>query len=267
MGERLAKFRERYGPRISITVIALCWAAFIVGSQVNLVQAAFINSGAVQLVILTVLLDMSISRQKTPRASVVRVAGRDSEGANSIITAVENKAISNADMLEFSGVGAEPLIHDLALRGCRIRLLVKHPESVGAFQTRRIVANLEALFGRDYSDRVQVRCYRFPSSLRGRRLGNEIIAVGWYTPFIENGNLARYEVMGHDNALIIIELGTPEGRHLERMFQGVFNDLWTASDTEDARVVVSRYGVTELPRAQGRGGAQETSGDTKVSPD
>ncbi len=240
MAERFQRFREKYWPRIAITIIVVCWAVFIVGSQIAQVNKAFIDSGAIQLLILTLLLETSIAARREPRG-VVQVAGRDSEVGPSLVDDIKDKQILSADMLEFSGSAVEQLIRVLATKGCRVRLLIKHPDTVGAFQTRRIVSNLEALLGREYVDRVEIRCYRFGASLRGRRLGNELINLGWYTPFIENGELARYEVMGHDNALITAKLGTPEGRNLERMFQGVFDALWSAKDTEDGRLVVQRY--------------------------
>lgn len=236
---KLQRFRQRYVSRIGITVIVLGWAAFIVGSQVDSVSDAFIESGAMQLLILTVLLELSISIGSAGRGAI-SVYGRDREVAQTLLEEVRGRSIPSADMLEFSGVAVESLIHTLAANGCRVRLLVKHPETVSPFQRRRIVANLEALFGRDYADRIEVRCYRFGASLRGRRLGDELINLGWYTPFIENGSLARYEVMGHDNALVTAVLGTAEGRHLERMFRQVFDDIWDATDTENAPEVVER---------------------------
>jgi hypothetical protein len=243
--ERFQRLREKYWRRISVTVIVVCWTVFIVGSQVSQVSKAFVTSGAVQLIILTLLLDMSIMATRENPGGVTRISGKESDINSSIVNEVRERRILNADLLEFSGVTVEELIRVLATRGCKIRLLVKHPDTVGPFQKRRIIANLEALFGRDYVNMVEARCYRYPASLRGRRLGNELINLGWYTPLLENGTLSRYEVMGHDNALVTAPIDTPEGRNLERMFQGVFDSLWTANDTEDGRAVVNRYSEIE----------------------
>jgi hypothetical protein len=236
---RLRRLRDRYWPRIAVAILVVCWALFIVGLAVDSVSKALITNGAIQLLVLTLLLDFSISNPSA-HDEVVRVAGSDSESSVSLVAQVANHQVLEADLVEFSGVAVETLIDHLASRGCRVRLLVKHPETVGIFQQRRIIANLEALFGRDYSDRIEARCYRLDASLRGRRLGDVLICLGWYTPFVEKGDLARYEVMGHDNALITAPLNSPPGRHLEHMFQSVFDSLWTAGGTEDARVVVSR---------------------------
>jgi hypothetical protein len=244
----LQNFREKYWRRISVTIIVVCWALFIVGSQIDAVSSAFINSGALQLLILTVLLEMSFSASRQPH-SAVKVASRDSDVGATLVSDIRDKHIAQADLLEFSGVAVEDLIRALATKGCRVRLLVKHPDSVGAFQKRRIISNLEALYGRDYIDRVEIRCYTFPASLRGRKLGSELINLGWYTPFIENGSLARYEVMGHDNALVTAPLSSREGEGLAAMFQLTFDALWSANGTEDGRTVVDRYEAREVGEA------------------
>jgi hypothetical protein len=40
--------------------------------------------------------------------------------------------------------------------------------------------------------------------------------------------------------LITADLSTPEGQHILRMFNGLFEALWTAPTTEDARLVLAR---------------------------
>jgi len=250
MFKKFLRFRERYWSRVSIAIIVLCWATFIIGSQVDIVSKKFISTGAVQLIILTVVLELGVSTRDEERGPM-RVSGRDSEASTMLMAAVADKSINSADMLEFSGVAVDGLIHDIASRGGRVRLLVKHPDSVMPFQKRRIIANLEALLGRDYGDRLSIRCYKFPASLRGRVFGDEAICLGWYTPFIEGGHLAQYEVMGHDNALIMARLSTTQGRSLERMFKSVFESLWSADGTEDASQVVTRYSAPEPGSAGG----------------
>jgi hypothetical protein len=147
--------------------------------------------------------------------------------------------IQSADLIAFSGRDARGILEEILRHsGCPIRLLMKHPDSVGRIQRQWIVAELERMqryLVPEYSETLHIRCYRAPYSLRGRKLHPYLINVGWYTPLIDD----EVEVVGHTNPLVIAKLDTPEGASLCKMFDTLFEALWNASTTEDAATVMS----------------------------
>lgn len=83
----------------------------------------------------------------------------------------------------------------------------------------------------------EVRCYKQTASLRGRKIGNSLISISWFTygtQRIERTNIPEmlkqarrpYDLEGHTNVLINASLSSTEGRILEGMFDRVFDDLW-----------------------------------------
>jgi hypothetical protein len=160
---------------------------------------------------------------------------RDQEANNDHLTALIRGLpnITAARFLAFSGRDARLFVEQvLEHSDCAVQLLVKHPESVGPVQQRWILAELDRLqryaMAR-HGGRLQVRCYRQPYSLRGRKLEPHLVDVGWYTP--RPGD--PVEVVGHRNPLVTVRLDSEEGVAIARMFDEVFEALWGAPDSED----------------------------------
>lgn len=157
-----------------------------------------------------------------------------------------------ADLLEFSANTVRPLIRDLCEQGADLRILVKHPDTVGADQRGRILGNLRNLerfvLGK-YKGDVQIRCYRPWASLRGRRLGSTLVNVGWYTPDLdEAGQVTDVEVVGDTNPLVTGDLRTAEGKQLQRMFDELFAVLWKSAEKDDAMEILHRVRASERDR-------------------
>lgn len=148
--------------------------------------------------------------------------------------------IDEARYLAFSSRDARKFIEQVAVKSTgAVQVLLKHPETVGATQRRWILAELDRLFKYTVpkaANRIEIRCYRAPYSLRGKKLSPAVINVGWYTPLI--GDVA--EVIGHKNPLITAPLDSEEGAALARMFDGLFDALWSDPETEEAAAVINR---------------------------
>jgi hypothetical protein len=241
----MKRLRERYWKRITIGLAIACWVLFIVASQVGQVGEWLIASGALQLLILTLLLDASGTLAQLKASRETRISSNENESSTQLFKDLVDMPLRTADLLEFSGVSVYQLITALVDRRCEMRMLVKHPDSVGEFQSRRITSNLESLYYRFVkggAGNLNIKCYWASASLRGRRLGEEIINVGWYTPDIQNGQLLESEVVGDGNPLITARIKTHEGQDLLRMFNQVFDGLWEAEDSEAIHVVLRRRG-------------------------
>ena len=120
-----------------------------------------------------------------------------------------------------------------------MRMLIKHPDTVAGLQRERTVGTLEIIFDsifENYQGKFEVRCYCLPFNLRGRRLGKKLLELGWLTT-----DAKRQTAYGHQNPSVIVDLSTKRNDYLLEFFNRSFDDLWNASDTEDAQAVLSRF--------------------------
>lgn len=138
---------------------------------------------------------------------------------------------TTADLIEFSGDTVQQLIVELTGAGTRVRLLLKHPDSVGRAQREKIIWSYQYL--KEHTslqpESLQVKFYRVPATIRGRRLDERLLNVGWYTPDISpDGRVSDWEILGDLNPTITSDPGTSEGRALDEMFTRTFDGLWHA---------------------------------------
>ena len=138
----------------------------------------------------------------------------------------------SATLLEYSSLTANPVLKSLRDAGCKTRLLMSHPEAAPTdWQRDRIKVAAQNL--RDIKFRgnelLEVRFYRTPPSLRGRRIGDYVI-VGWYTYRDDLGrpldDPEQIAVWGHDNLVIVGDTRTEEGVRLASWFEREYERLW-----------------------------------------
>lgn len=172
---------------------------------------------------------------------IVRVSPDQYSDTRPLVDQIEKLSAQKARLLEFSGFTALALIEELLQKGWEVDLLVKHPESVGWNQGMRIRTVLDDLERRvelmigQAKQRLHVRCYRASASLRGRKLGEELVNLGWYTPTSgKDPSGGPLEVVGDVNPLITARLDAPECCCFGRMFDRLFDELWDDKTTEDA---------------------------------
>jgi hypothetical protein len=238
---RMLDGRQRYAHRIAWILAVIVIVGFIVGHAVPPLTHAIIDSQALNVIILFLLLDVSVALSDVVRSQRgIRVSRDQPADTDELMKRLSELSIRDADMLEYSAVTVEEIIRHLKNCGCRLRILVKHPDAVAKSQRFRILQSLDQYYNLildDYEGKAEIRCYREPASLRGRRFGGSLINIGWYTPDVARPGLG---VRGHTNPVITADLSTPEGENLLRMFNGLFDALWTSQTTESAREVLDR---------------------------
>jgi hypothetical protein len=144
---------------------------------------------------------------------------------------VQGKRPEKVDLLECSSATLSALLVDLRKCRCKIRLLVQHPETaVTQHQTHRIKTQIEHLVRREFQEydpeKIEIRCYCTPASLRGRNFGGELVSVGWYTYTPDASG-----IIGHTNPIINAYPDSEEGRHLQKLFDTAFEWLWNHPST------------------------------------
>jgi hypothetical protein len=139
----------------------------------------------------------------------------------------------DADLIEFSGDNARQLLEQLATSGTNVRLLLKHPDSVGPAQRDKILSTyryIKSYLFRNRPEAISIRFYTIPATLRGRRLDSRLLNVGWYTPDLAaGGRMSDWEIVGHLNPTVTSYLQTSEGYALNVMFSRTFDGLWGSS--------------------------------------
>jgi hypothetical protein len=189
-------------------------------------------------------MSVAISRLISLRPRV-DVARNEKENLELLKPHISKRTIRRVDMLEYSAASVYGLIAELVTRGASLRILIKHPDTVGPSQRDRILMSidqLERFVLKDHPGRVEIRCYKAAASLRGRRIDNVLVDVGWYTPDISREGVAdKMEIVGHANPLVMCTAATEEGQNLLAMFDQVFESLWESARDHDVSVVTRRH--------------------------
>ena len=119
-----------------------------------------------------------------------------------------------------------------------MRLLIKHPATINGLQQQRMITTLDTLYNSifdNYDGKLEIRCYRAPYSLRARRVGDDMLEIGWLTP-----DIRREMAYGHSNPSFIVDISRPENQNFLEFFNRSFSELWDAADTEDGREVLKQ---------------------------
>jgi len=157
---------------------------------------------------------------------------------------VEKEHLETSDLLEYSTSSTRTLLRELRKSNVRIRLLICHPDNaVSAHERKTIELGIENL-RKDFKDyeKIMVKQYRTPASLRGRNLGGKWINVGWYLYSNVDGQV---DISGHDVTMILSDINTPQGEKLKGMFNRTFDGLWQDSTTEDLALTPQLQGSAE----------------------
>lgn len=147
------------------------------------------------------------------------------------IAYIQRERPRRAAMLEFSTATTGSILRALMDVDARIYLLAANPERVSGWhqaRMRRALSDLLQIDLRGY-DRLRLRLYGVPPSLRGRNIG-ELVILGWYThrdnARIDEFDPSSVEVWGHDNAIVAGRHSDPDGAVLANWFTREFDRLW-----------------------------------------
>jgi hypothetical protein len=146
---------------------------------------------------------------------------------------IERKRPETCDLIEYSTSSIRTtLLEDLRRANVRIRLLACQPDNAVTDHERKAIELGIANIQRDFKDynRIKVKLYATPASLRGRNLGGKSINVGWYLYSHDDGEI---RVSGHNNPMIASDAETPQGQKLKQMFTQAFETLWNDPATEE----------------------------------
>ncbi|MFM9448332.1 hypothetical protein [Streptomyces acidiscabies] len=256
-----SRLESRKVRRLLLCCLVLPPIASVVASAIgalDLTASLAIMVGA-DLTLLTILVEITLQGRAAQRAEV-KAFRNDDEAVPYLIAHVVQERPRTVDLLEYSAFGALPLLAKLGEEGCtrQVRLLVAHPSAAISDYQRdyRLAEGLRALAYRIPADRaqsigLQIKCYSETASLRGRLLGKEVLAVGWYS--YDDRGLADpggRPLSGGSNSLVGTTVHSAEGRHLMNLYQRVFENLWRDAAEPDQAWEPYRGVLPHLPSAE-----------------
>lgn len=253
-----SRLEQRRVRRLLLVCLVVPPAASVVASAVgalSLTASLAVMVGA-DLTLLTILLEITLQGRAAQHAEV-RAFRNDDEAVPHLIAHIVEERPRTVDLLEYSAIGALPLLTKLGEEGCTqsVRLLVAHPTAAISDYQRdyRLAEGLRALAYRIPADRarsigLQIKCYSETASLRGRLVGNDVLAVGWYS--YDDRGLADpggRPLSGASNSLVGTSAGTAQGQHLVKLYQRVFENMWRDAEHADEAWEPYRAVLPHLP--------------------
>lgn len=238
---KIIEFYKKNSRRISVFLIIIILVAWILAQNISVIEDWVIKSGLLQTLILLVVLDISASIYSQGATLPITMEEKQDISMPKLIDYVKkcNVTKEKADLLEYAGATTLPLIRAIKEQGLEIRILVQHPDKLTGSQKQRSITTLDTLYNsifNDYSTKYEIRCYKYPYTLRGRKIGNKILELGWLTP-----NIKQFTAFGHDNPSILVDLSIKKNDYLTSFFNKTFQDLWNDTQTEDGGVVLEKY--------------------------
>ncbi len=235
---RFNAFRDRYRIQFSATLAVIASITFVVATIIPIVQKYVSDSGLLQYLTVIIVLDLAVTIYRQQRPENTTLIKNQDDSMPKLIEVVEHCKTDGVDLLEYAGATALPLIRAIQRNGVPFRLLVKHPNTVSGIQKQRMITTLDTLYNSIFDNcegTFEIRCYKLPYTLRGRRLGRELLELGWLTPDIK-----RVTAFGHANPSVLADLSIKSNDYLYHFFNKTFLDYWEDKNTEDGNVVLTK---------------------------
>lgn len=234
---RFKEFRDRYRVHVAITIAVISTIGFIATQIIPSVEEYIFSHGIIEYLILLIVLDLTMAFHSQRIETGTWILENQDESLPKLLHSVRRCKKDGVDLLEYAGATILPLIREIQRKEVPLRMLVQHPDQITGIQKQRLLATLDTILNSIYEDSanlIEIRCYKLPFTMRGRRLGNELIEIGWLTP-----DLKRQTAYGHQNPSIHADLFVRENEHFRTFFERTFEDLWNHEETKDGRDVLS----------------------------
>src|SRR5215831_9746298 len=236
MYQRIDEWVERHLPLVGTAIIALVIVLYVISQFVPDINQWIITRGFFSVILIVLIIDLIqkvIDLKGSP--SSLEVYEDQEQAMPKIQEFIENEKPETCDLLEYSTWSTRRLLGKLRESNVRIRLLICHPDNAASAHERATIeVGIENL-RKDFKgyQKIIVKQYRAPASLRGRNIGGKWINVGWYLYSSIADIDGEFDISGHDVTMILSEAHTPDGQRLKKLFSGAFDTLWTDPTTED----------------------------------
>lgn len=163
--------------------------------------------------------------------------GSQEEGTEILCEAIDSNDPNIVKMIEYSSGTVNQVVNKALNSGAHVKLLLKSPKTMNLDEDdwREEYVRLRNSLTRycdnfSNSDNLHIRFYEENATLRGRKIGNDVINVGWYTFDDRSGGITS--VWGPQNPTIFLYDEDHENYSpINEFFEQVFEDLWESGTT------------------------------------
>lgn len=239
------EFRAKHQRWFTLTVAVIAVGLWVLSpfiSQISPELATGVSLSAL-VIILAMVLDHLIALRK----GVTKFHPNQPSAENETLELIEK---GKAQLIEYSSRTVSKILEKLKTEGAEIKLLIcnpnytitceaersthsSNPTNKDFQKEKRICPTIGELhrFTLGNYDKVKIKCYRTPASLRGRNFGDKWVQLGWYTYQTKESPevFSLPQIWGDANPLITAPTSSPEGQILKGMFNEVFEKLWDES--------------------------------------
>ena len=223
---------ERYLPQILAILTVAVSVLWIASTLINPLEQWLSRSSLLNVIIIVLLSDVLLLLAEFKAAAMpqVTVFENEPDAYRDLRHHIETSPPKKADLIEYSTATIHDLLELLRSANCKMRILICNPDSaITDFQAKRIrdrIDDLTTVTFRDF-DRVDIRMYRLPASIRGRLIDDAYVTMGWHVYTSDPAGL-----YGHTQAMVSGRCDSAHGRNLSRTFADAFDHLWEAPTTE-----------------------------------
>jgi hypothetical protein len=161
---------------------------------------------------------------------------------------IQANQIAKACLIQYSGDNSQRLLRELLEKKVQVRLLLHHPgnllqnlaEPLHVYQLGKMQVFQRRMILSDSipnKDCLNIRYYTEPPSLRGIKLDDKFLSLGWYIHHERTKEPFSVWLYGHNNATINLELDWLAAQDLGQTFDRTFESLWkTAVPHTDSKM-------------------------------
>jgi hypothetical protein len=253
---RLDRWIEQHVAVIGTALISAVLIAYIVSQFVPDISQWIITRGFFNVLLVALVIDLLnrvIELKGSP--SSMELYEDQAQALPRILEFIEKEHPETCDLLEYSTSSTRVLLEELRKANVRIRLLICHPDKAVSLHEQKTIELGIGNIHKDFKNynRIAVRQYATPASLRGRNIGGKLINVGWYLYSNPDGEV---DLRGHDITMITSDADSPQGRRLKEMFSRAFDTLWNDPTTQELALTSEEQTAAgtapELPRLRPR---------------
>lgn len=233
------------GPLVKVIAVGVLglWIAVLFVPTLSKDLATGVSLSAL-VIVLAMVLDHLVDLKKL---RLVEVYDNQSSAETDTLNLIKKEKVR---LIEYSSQTIRPILAKLKEVEAEVELLISNPNySITNDNERQLhspkpgnsdfqkekricpaVGYLQKYTLGDY-DKVKIKCYRVPGSLRARSFGNRWTQVGWYTYDAREDPevFGSPQIWGDQNPVITVSTSRPEGQILRTMFDTVFEGMWNES--------------------------------------
>lgn len=218
--DKLSKYIHWFASGIVVTTLVLWILAKFFPSLMPWID----SEGIFRAFVIFLLTDMMTRLSSLQHENRFNIYPSHTETEGQTLEFMSTHSIKSSDLLLYSTAASSNLLLSLKNHGGDIRLLVQDPNSVKDTVARnRLNSQIRAIRTTWFSDhrgKLEIRTYSPPASLRGWKLNDEFVAVGWYSHGTDP------PPVGVRNCMVVPPPYGVDAQQLRVMFDRVFADLW-----------------------------------------